>query len=309
MSFENSNITYLQKVAIKGEVATILMHALTKADIDYCVYYILKESDEKYRYLFFEAIKDALDTDEDLLNSILFKVNHKIVPVDIWINKILSDIYLNLKAPEITPYMEALPFKRTQEKKNILISSFIMFVREVIMTCPPVAVDLLNAVLNEQNLEFIHPACLYLFEGCKEIQNFECCSNEISEEIFRLKFNPRAIMSIDIETRSILLDKEKAHKYPSEETKAPNIITIEGSISNEQLSQAINQKVLELINSLSNENNQTSYVVQKEFKNTNIRTDVAQCKTEKEALKFIEQVKKENPELQRTCNFIIKREQ
>ena len=119
-------------------------------------------------------------------------------------------------------------------------------------------------------------------------------------------------MSVAIETNSISLSNDKFFNDETQlneatENSSHNLITVQGSISSDQLSQVFGPKILELLGNISNEGTQTNYIVQKEFINTDIKTDIAEYETEEEALKFIEKMKRENPELQRTCSFKIRK--
>ena len=59
MSIEE-NLTYLQKAAIKGEIAFALSTAAHNAEMKYRVYLILKEVDEKYKGLILSCVKESI---------------------------------------------------------------------------------------------------------------------------------------------------------------------------------------------------------------------------------------------------------
>ena len=102
-------------------------------------------------------------------------------------------------------------------------------------------------------------------------------------------------MSVAIETNSISLSNDKFFNDETQlneatENSSHNLITVQGSISSDQLSQVFGPKILELLGNISNEGTQTNYIVQKEFINTDIKTDIAEYETEEEALKFVKKL-------------------
>lgn len=329
------NLTKIQKVALKGEIAYIVSTSCHNAEIKYRLYKILKEASSEDRAILLEAFKEATDIKEDELNRIFLEVSSEEVPVWLWIEKAISDIKEAISYGELAPIGAHLSINKSEERKNIIESAFVYFAREALLLSPSSANELLTNILEDNKLSFLHTSCYYLKDGYREIQEKNFIEEkEVPEELMELTFDIREILCYKIETKSLEeinnnpLQKTKAFKEAVTPTKKRSqkqpihqeIIRFEGSISPSELSNFLSQKITELFQEVSNieENNisyskdvqpqedpRISYVVQKVFNNTNIKTDIKECATAEEAREFIEQVKKEYPELQATCNFII----
>ena len=78
MKLNYENLTQLQKIAAKGELSMIFSFARTNADIKLHLYRIFRESDEKYKHLFFEAAKEMLLLSEEEITKIfLLSLNNE----------------------------------------------------------------------------------------------------------------------------------------------------------------------------------------------------------------------------------------
>lgn len=320
MSYEN--LTQLQKIALKGELAAIFSFAHSDADLKLKIYRILKESDEQYKPLFLDAIKESVSLEEEEIMRLLFMGSIDEVPLSLWIEKTVEDIKYYLTAPDLLYRNFKLALDKKEERKSIITSAFISFARRVIMTSPEAVLQLINKILRDDELEFLFPPCIYLQEGCADIKNFKYYSSEISENILKCEFDPRDILSLGTETDCLnnTNKNDDSEDIPRKSKQSDKIITVSKDIvingntqklSQEELSQFLGEQVMMLFNSIhsieepKNSEGKLYYVVQKEFNNTDIKTDIRKCNSEKEALEFIEEIKKAYPELQRTCKFVI----
>lgn len=325
------NLTELQKTAIKGQVSAMLSFSRANADLKIKIYRILKEADPTYKHLFLEAIKEAVTLSEEEIMKLLFMGSLNEVPLSLWVEKTIDDIKYYLRIPDTSFRNNNLALDKKQERINIIKSTFINFGRKVIMTSPKAILELIKSILDDNELEFLHSSCIYLQGGCFDVMNFKCYpkneDEKVSESILKYEFDPYDIMSIDTETEC--LNQINEGSMPNTDAEAelkgnfstePKVIKVTRidigndrmQLSQEELSQYLGKEILEIFNRIqpvqeqkSSDSSELRYVVQKKYKNTDIKEDIRQCKSEKEAMDFINKINKEYPELDRTCEFII----
>ena len=330
MSYEK--LTELQKIAVKGQVSAILSFAKANADLECRIYRMLKEADPEYKEAYLGAIKETVSLSEEEIMKLFFMGSLGEVPVSLWVEKTIDDIKYYLKVPETSFRSPKLALDKKQERINIIKSTFINFGRKVVMTSPKAMMELIDKIQEDSELEFLHSSCVYLRGGCFEIMNFKCYNDEkIPESILKLEFDPYDIMTIGTETECLNnmddADSSCSEAPKKERPSSPKVIKIaqinlgneEQHLSQEELSQFLGQQVMELFNSIHpinlNEHNHSSnssgtgrltYVVQKKYKNTDIKEDIRQCDSEKEAREFIDKIYKMKPEINdETFDFII----
>lgn len=329
MSVEN-NLTYLQKVALKGEISFALMTSSHDAEIKYRTYLILKEVEEEYRPFIIECVKEGITFDETVIDKIHLEVLNGTIPVWLWKEEAIADIKLNLTAAESGAVIlgSRLSINRLQEKKNLIESSFLAFARDAVMLHPWSAEELFNEIMEDSDLEFLHSACFYLKSACEETKALRQ-TNEIPDELMSCLFDMKRALSFSVETKALkALDRKQAKpKNYSTITKTPlptgepqelngNFIIqgkfdVDNSITQEELSNYISEKIVELFEGKPNPKPKpaapsgTVYVVKKVFTDSGISTDLRICKTQKEAMNFIEKIEREYPDLTRTCEFQI----
>ena len=95
-------LTYLQKVALKGEIASALSSSLHDGDLKYRIYFMLKEIEKDLKPVIFQYIKESAKLSDEALYKIYMDVAEDKVPVKIWVEKAVSDILFLLNAPDIS---------------------------------------------------------------------------------------------------------------------------------------------------------------------------------------------------------------
>jgi hypothetical protein len=312
MSMEE-NLTYLQKVALKGEIAYTVSTSAHDAEIKFRTYLILKEVSNKYRPLVVECIKEAVTFDESIIDRIYLDVIYNNTPDWLWVDEIISDIKLYTSIPD-TSYATGikLSINKLKERKNIIESAFILFARKALLISHSSVEKLLDKILDDYDLEFLHSACFYLKNGCSEIRCIKGDIKEVPEELMSCLFDVKKLLSFTIETDS--LKEDFTNKGHAEEVTSG---IIHGSIvlpipedfpkSNEEVSKYISEKIAELFEGKISKPSpsKTVYVVKKVYIGSGLSTDIRICKTEEEARNFVEKVVKEYPELTKTCEFQI----
>lgn len=320
------NLTYLQKVAIKGEIGFALSTSAHNAEMKFRTYLMLREVEDKYKPFIIECIKEAITFDESIIDRIYLEVISNTVPVWLWVEEAIADIKLHLVMADaglagITG--TRLGINKVQERKNLIESAFIMFAREAIILSPDAAEQLLEEVVNDYDLDFLHNACFYLKDCCAEIRTIKK-STEIPDELMSCMFDIKKTLSFIVETKSLsaLNKAEKKSRYqkitkqplptqePSDEVFVGNITVDAGTITHEELSNYISEKIAELFDGSANKkvtppSSDTVYVVKKVFTDSGLSTDIRICRTEEEAINFVKKIVREYPELANTCEFQV----
>ena len=321
------NLTELQKTAIKGQVSAMLSLVKNDADLKIKIYRILKEVDSNYKPLFLEAVKEAVTLSEEEVMKLFFMGSLGEIPLSLWVEKTVNDIKYYLKTPDYSFRSSNISLDKEQERINIIKSTFINFGRKVIMISPKAMLELMKSILDDNELEFLHSSCVYLQGGCSDVMNFKCCpqDEEISESILKCEIDPYDIMTIDIETECLnkINESNVSNTTPEKEVKEhiePKVIKItridigndEMQLSQEELSQYLGKEILEIFNRIqpmqeqkSSGSSELRYVVQKKYKNTDIKQDLEQFKSEKEAQEYVESLKRDFPSTTRTCDYVI----
>ena len=316
----NDNLTYLQKVAIKGEVAFALSTAIHDAEIKYRIYLILKEVDKNFVLPLIEAFKEDVTFDEEIVDQLYFESQREEIPVWLWIDKNIADIKESIKLSDASIAVSKTSINKTEERKKLVESAFVFFARKSSMASPTATKELCLTILNDQKLSFLHASCFYILEGCDEL--LEAFPNEVTDErILDCSFDIREMLSTVLETEAlrkttptkepakVIHEEAPTEKEISFKIKVNHIHTNGSSDQNENVEEfvsgVLSQKILETFKEFSSSEPSEKYVVQKIFNDSQILTDIRTCDSEKEAREFIQNIKKQYPELQKTCNFII----
>ena len=327
------NLTYLQKTALKGEIAFALSTAAHNAEIKFRTYLILKEVEDKYKPFIIECIKESITFDETIIDRIYLETVNNTIPVWLWIEEIIADIKMHLRMADaglagITG--ERIGINKVQERKNLIESSFIMFAREALILSPTACEQLFDEVLSDYDLEFLHNACFYLKSSVPEVKELRRnIIDEVPEELMSCVFDIKKMLSFTIESKALKMlnraEKKSTSKYkiPKEIPSFSSIngealsecTEMESTITHEELSQYISEKIAELFEGKAtpSQSNQvpnhsgTVYVVKKVFTDSGISTNIRVCRTEEEAIDFVKKIVREYPELIRTCEFQVER--
>lgn len=318
------NLTYLQKVALKGEVALALSTASHDTEIKYRIYLILKEVEDRFKPFIIDCLKGSLTFDEHIIDRIYLEILNNQVPVWLWVEEVIADIETHLSIANsglsIIPDSK-LSIDKLQERKNIIESSFMYFVRDAIILSPSAVEELLEKVLLKDNLDFLHEACFFLKSFCKEAKALAGENAEVPEELMSFTFDAKRILSFSAETAGLEKLNRKAKKKVQSRNNTTNLqgnfvihgeLDINNTITYEQLSNCISKKIAELFEEAvapsTVERPDTAYVVKKVFTDSGITTDIRICKTEEEAVNFVKRIVQEYPDITRSCEFRVQKE-
>lgn len=320
------NLTYLQKVALKGEIAFALSTAAHNAEIKFRTYLILKEVEDKYKPFIIECIKDSITFDETTIDRIYLETLNNTVPAWLWVEEVIADIKLHLASADsgyATLVGSKLGINKIQERKNIIESAFLLFARETTMVSPYATEQLLNEILEDSDLEFLHNACFYLKSGCTEVKQLQK-DIEIPEKIMSCLFDIKKLLSFTVESKALnMLTKLEKKRQTTPQVNNLNMngnfviqgqFEVDNTFTHEELSQYISEKIAELFegNTPLHKNNcitpsNTVYVVKKVFTDSGLSTNIRVCKSEEEAINFVKKIEREYPELIRVCEFQVER--
>lgn len=303
-------LTYLQEVALKGEVSYTVSTCSHNAEMKLRMYHILKEVNPEYKPFLVQEFKNAVTFDEAEVDKVYYETLMERVPTWLWIEKTVEDIKTAIYLVPAKDSTALLAIDKLEERKKLIESAFIFFVREALMVCPDACEKLCNTILEDMELDFLHKACFYLRSCCDEVRDYGLTEDRTPEKILDCQFDIRNFLNFRIETDIVTRKPEDFKKPVKTEPKVRKdveVIEINGSISQKELSDYISQKVSELFRGVTTKESteDIKYVVKKVFTNTNITTEVKTCNTKAEAEAFIERIKREYPELSKTCEFIV----
>lgn len=307
------NLTNLQKVAIRGEVAYTVSTATHNAEIKYRIYTILKEVEEEYKPFLIEAFKEAVNFDEGIIDKLYLEALTDEVPVWLWIEKAIADIKESLYLTETTSIGRA-SVNKIVERKKIIESAFVNFGRKALMINVDASEQLFDQVLEDNDLSFLHTSCFYLRSSCEEMRDSGTVQDKVPEDLMECHFDIRDMLSLRVETEALDIfngnKSEPSFKPKKKIIKKTEKIDISPDMTEDDIKELVSQKMMSLLMDSIEEKpkRQFKYVVNKVYNHTQISTTIRVCDTQEEAEKFIEKIKKEYPELQNTCEFFISKE-
>lgn len=308
------NLTNLQKVALKGEVAYAVSTAAHDSDIKYRIYAILRDIEEEYKPFLVKAFKEAVTFDENIVDKLYLETLTNNVPVWLWVEKAIGDMKEALRLTELTSIGKA-SVDKSEERKKIIESAFVNFARKALLISPDASEQLFDEILNDNDLSFLHTSCFYLKSSCEEMRDSGKVEDKISEDLMGCLFDIRDMLNFRVESEALKLFNEEKSTYKTEKKPKKVIkvasIDITPDMTEDEISELINKKIFSVFKGLFNEEPEQQkfkYVVNKVFNNTQISTTIRVCDTREEAEKFIAKIKEKYPELQSTCDFFISKE-
>lgn len=281
------NLTHLQYVALEGEVGYALITSAHKDEMLFRIYLLFRElhkKGKKYKPYMLKAIKDNVDLAEEEIERILLEAESETPPLWMWINRTMSDIKAVISCGELVgmPRELRLPLKRDVLKKKLATSAFINFIRKISLVCSNAAKALVEAILTDDDLSFLHLASFALLGEIAELQEIKKSKPVTEDFLVEASFDSRDFLSFIAEKKAIeepvndikgILDALEEEK-PEEEK--PEIV---------------------------------EYEVVKVFQDSGVSTTLRKFATKEEAIAFVENIKTKYPEaLKNTPIIIVKKE-
>lgn len=282
------NLTHLQYIAIEGEVGIALGTAAHKDEMLLRMYLMLTNVPKKYKPYLVRAIKDNVDLPEEDIERILLEAESNVPPLWLWVNRTVSDIKVSLILGDYSsvPRELRLPVKRKELREKTVTSAFVYFIRKVSMVCSDAAKALVEAVSQEDDLEFLHIACFALLGEIAELQAEKKSKPVTDDFLIEVSFDPRDPLSF--------INEKKAIEEPVEDIKSI-LETIEGAESKKK--KVIKKETI------------VEFEVVKVFKEEGVSTTIRKFGTEEEAVAFIEDLKTRYPEIiEKTPLIIVRKE-
>lgn len=312
---ENHKLTYMQKVALDGEIAYVVSTAPHNAELKYRIYVILKEVREDLRGYLIESIKRITKFPEGELERVLWELTQEETPLWLWIDRCIADFKLAAFDGELTFAPECrLSIDKKQAKLNLLRSSFNLFIREVSLCCSQAARALLIKVMEDKELEFLHPSCVFCLEELKVLEEKRPPKSRIPSTILDKSFDIKHMLSFVMETEALEMSKKKAEKVAD---KAQNLMEKakkedkQGFIEalDEVISTIVGETIEDMADKETKDPKGTRYIVMKRFLQSNLQIPLQDFKTRSEALVYVDELIKNFPELKKTCTFDIIRKE
>lgn len=333
---KNKELTYLQKVTLKGDIAHALISCSHDADVRLRLYIILKTISKETRPYVLDIFKEAITLSEDDFNRVYFETFTEKVPLWLWTDKVLEDIKKNLRSDPLEYVVTKISVDKIKEKKHLIENAFIAFVRRVTLVSPKAASELLNRITEDDELSFLSTSCFYLRQFIQEFisKNKKYVKmDEVSSDVLNLEFNINLSLSSPID-EGISQVTEEDFRSSSEDTEdteeeqdnfensnkqvISEKIIIAGSITPEELSSYLSQKIIEKLN--ATQSNQTTnhemynrkeqkikYQIQKIWLDSKVETAITSFSSKEEAEKFIQNIKNEFPEQEGICDYFVKK--
>lgn len=297
---QGDQLTNLQKVALEGEVAYTVSTASHDAEIKLRIYYLLKETSDELKPFFIEAFKEAVTFDRAAIDKLYYETLNNEVPVWLWIEGAIADIKESVRLMD-SGMSNSLSIDKQREKKKIAESAFVQFARKTLLVSPDATEQLLNNILEDNELSFLHTSAFYLRSCCEEIRDCGTVQDKIPERIMNCRFSLRNLLSVHTEM-NVLSSSTKKESHIAEDEEVIHVarIEIDHDMTEEEISKLISQKL--------KQQPRFKYVVKKIFKDTQISTNIRSCDTMKEAIEFIREITEQYPELKSTSKFMISKE-
>ena len=296
------NLTHLQYIAIEGEVGLALGSAPHKDEMMYRMYLMLKNVPKKYKPYLISAIKENVDLEEEEIERIVLESENEEPPVWLWINRTISDIKIALVLGDYSmiPRELRLPVKKKELREKTVASAFISFIRKVALVHSNAAKSLVEAIMNDDDLEFLQLACFALLGEIIELQQAKKPKPVTEDFLTEATFDPREPLSF--------INEKKAIEEPVDDIKSI-LETIEESDARARRRMPKRKKEIVEYETPENGTKIVESEVVKVFKDEGVSTKIRSFSTEEEAVAFVEDIKTKYPEiLAKTPIIIIKKE-
>ena len=293
-----NNLTYLQKTALEGEVARIVTTSRHDGEILLRLYTVLKNAPSELCFDIIKIVKDLTFVKEELLNKVILEVSSDKVPLWIWTNKIIGDIKIALRMAYAEGTISEASVHKKEAQEKIVKSAFMLYCRQVAMLSPSTACQLCLDIMKEDSgkLDFLYDCCFTLIEDIKELRIKE--KKGVLDQIILSSIDMQNILSYKLETEVIsnTIEKEKPKKERAEKKE-------------KREEEVISKIIEESFNKSRKKENQLNikYSVIKYYTDCGVSTTLRSFKTEEEAEEFMQLIKKQFPDIQKTCKLYIEK--
>lgn len=265
----------LPKIAIEGEVSSQYLNSTSKADLMVRVYILLKcVSDDKFPY-YLKECKKYLE-DEDMEVCLLY-IRTQIFPKSLITKRFIEDLHTCIdRTYNCDSSFSILPPMSIKTLKSKLAQ----FVTTYSMLSPKLAVDFLDAIINDEDTDIQQfKGLAWTLKSMIKVYDEEDLNNINLIKLITLLQS--SIMSADL--LSFNEEMDALEEVIEKEKDSQSITTIE-----------------------ENESEDKVYVVNKIDKASGKIIFPKEFKTHSEASKFIHGIKNDYPELFQRYDFIIK---
>lgn len=296
------DLTQLQKIAIEGEIAKALSSARHNPEILYRLYVILKNTPKDLAEHALKVVRELTDIEQSDLDRVVLELGTKERPLWIWVEKVIADIKLSLLLAMADSTTSIADMDRKKVHKKIIKSAFAYFCRSTMMICTRAVKELCQTILdsNDLELDFLQDICFTTISTVSELEE----TTEITETLFCSMFSIQDILSYRFEKemleRKDKEDERKEVEVPKKRSKRA-IEEPKTKEEEEKLSAAIQDAVIKVVTKYE----KSKYAVVKKYEGSSVTTILKCYDNEEDAREFIETVKKEYPELLKSCTLTI----
>lgn len=289
----NDRLTYLQKLALDGEIAFVITTSNHDDEVLYRMYGILVSIPKEFYNYALESFEEQSNLPESMIARIRAEIASDTVPLWLWENKCISDLKECLKVNSQTS--SSISADQKALKMKLIESAFVLFCRKLTFINSKPVIELCNRILEETELSYLWKACSYVVNNLAELPKAKKVTKKMAEQIFKADFDIRDTLAFKFEMETLKqVDKivEEKEEFDKE---------IRELADNDDIIQA-------LIEAATKESESTEgnlFVVKKIFKGSCKAIVLETFQTKTEAETFIRDILSNMPELSQTCTFVI----
>ena len=282
------NFTQLQKIALEGEIAKAIGTSKHDAEILCRLYIILKKAPKELGSYVIEIVKDLTHISEELIDRTIAEVSSNEFPLWLWTDKVIADMKFSLRVSCSESVLSEGKMDKKEVQQKVILSAFIFYCRQVALISSVAVRELCLKILDDETgkLDFLKATCFTTLSDIKDLPE----GIEIPDEILVSSIDLQNILSYKLETDIITkLD---------EESDTPLKDIVEKVLREKEQEESKQSK--------KPKENKVHYSVIKYYTECGVSTTLKTFKTEEEAEQFLELIKKQFPDIQKTCKLFIK---
>ena len=312
---KKNDLTYLQKVALDGEIAFAIATSNHDDEVLFRMYSILTSVDDDIYPYVLDCFEELSNIPVEKIQRVRAEIALGKVPMWIWENKTVSDLKECIKLADPATSMSSTSADNKMLKLKLVESAFIFFIRKVAMLSAQASKSICLKILEEPKLECLFQACSCMLQEIEELPMNKKVSKETFKKLMEEHFDMRDTLSYKLETKALNMlirsEKEEAKRKPKVELNKESFKNEEmperqksfEEIFNEFLAEDdVFQAIFQQANSFEEPK---EYIVKKIFKSSGKATTLETFKTKREAESFIKDIITNMPELLQTCTFVI----
>jgi len=185
------NLQFMEQVALEGEIAFYLCTSPHDEEMLYRIFMLIEKAPSYALDYLINEIKEQVSLPEELIDTVILQaINHE-VPVWIWLDRTIADIKQLVSGIDSFSSPFKLSVNKKEARQKVLISSFCIFIKKLCYINSLAATTLLNHVLNNEDVEFLHTACFMLKDFIELLNGDRPPKKIIGRDILDISFDPK----------------------------------------------------------------------------------------------------------------------